>query len=657
MSDNTSDTLVYLHYTDGLWTWSGPFETKDLPKQAGMRWNPGDKRWQTTYGHVAVRLKAYADEAALAALKATEEAVEASQAHDADVDIPAPPGQAYLEYQKAGIAYAATRAATLIGDEMGLGKTIQALGLANLTGAKTILIICPASLRLNWLREAQAWLTGEYAYQVVENGKTDICSDSTVVIVNYDLISKKTIFEALMAREWDLLVVDEAHYIKSQKAKRSVALVGTAGNKFKGKSKTEGLVDRAKRRVMLTGTPILNRPAELYNLLYGLDPERWPSFFGYAKRYCDAFQTRFGWDFSGASHLDELQTRLRASLMVRRLKKDVLSELPEKTRQVISLPHNGAAGLLKAERQAWEAHQEAIEAARLEVDEAHAGGDEPGYKAAVERLRMVSSVAFTEMSKVRHEVALAKVPKVVEHVLDSLEAVGKLVIFGHHKDVIQAIQEALEEAGYASVTVTGDTPMQARQDAVDAFQDDPKVQVFIGNIQAAGVGLTLTAASTVVFAEQTFTPASLTQAEDRCHRIGQQDNVLVQHLVFDDSLDANMARTVVRKQEVIDKALDDEPLVPELEPVKDVRPRSYPRASDEERAAAMRGLAYMQGMSPDGALHRNNVGWSGAHVDIGARLAALVSLTDGQVWLARKILRVYRNTQLPADVVAVLFKD
>lgn len=156
----------------------------------------------------------------------------------------------------------------------------------------------------------------------------------------------------------------------------------------------------------------------------------------------------------------------------------------------------------------------------------------------------------------RHETALAKAPAVVSHLKDAMEGNrDKLIVFVHHKDVIDAMADAMQEVGV--VQVTGDTPMAARQDAVDAFQNDPEVRLFIGNIQAAGVGLTLTASSHVVFAELDWVPGNMTQAEDRAHRIGQKNAVLVQHLVLDGSLDARLARTLIEKQAVLDQALDE----------------------------------------------------------------------------------------------------
>lgn len=583
------------------------------------------------------------------AAESVQEAREASRATDANVDLPCPNGLSYLPFQKAGIAYALGRPAVLIGDEMGLGKSVMSVGIMNATpGLKRALIICPASLRLNWKREIEKWLTHDLTVGVAQ-GKH--WPDADIVVRNYDILKN---FADELDREWDVLVVDECHYLKNPKAKRTKAVLGYWD--AKAKRAIPGI--EAARRVFLTGTPIVNRPIELWPLLKALDPQGlgrgWKS---YVERYCNGHQKKAGrrgpivWDVSGASNLPELQDRLRETLMVRRLKADVLTELPSKRRQVIELPANGAARTLKAEQKAWAATQAELEGLRAAVELAKASDDEADHKAAIKALREGERAAFTEMSKLRHETALAKVPYVVEHLLN---ATDKVVCFAHHKDVIKAIVEALHEADEKVVVVTGDTPMKARQDAVDSFQHDSSVRFFIGNIQAAGVGLTLTAASHVVFAELDWVPGNMSQAEDRCHRIGQTDSVLAQHLVLEGSLDAHIAKVLVEKQEVIDKALDkdttdarNERLVPV--PASATKAASRGRVAKDAEALkpkqieavheALRTVASVC----DGAKHRDGMGFNGLDTRIGKSLAAYTSLTPKQAALGKLIIIKYRR--------------
>ena len=358
-------------------------------------------------------------------------AIEDSVATNSDLQIPVPAGLEYLPYQKAGIAYAAGRKNTLIGDEMGLGKTIQAIGTINLTNPKTVLVVCPASLKLNWESEMEKWLVSERTIDVINGGREQIPLNPDVVIINYDVLTKYA--KPLQSRTWDMVIMDEVHKIKNPKAKRTVVAVSI----------------KAKRKVLLTGTPITNRPIELQPIAGYLDPESFGNFFYFAKKYAGAYKGRFGWDFSGSSNLDELQRRLRQSFMIRRKKDEVLKDLPAKVRQVIVLPSKGYTQELTKE---FDALSDAVEETSFE------------------------EVSFEKMSEVRHEMALAKVNDVVDHLMD-LE--HQVVVMAHHKDVVEGIKEGLEAVGKTVVTLTGDCNQAHRQNSVDTFQAG-KADVFIG---------------------------------------------------------------------------------------------------------------------------------------------------------------------------------
>ena len=233
-----------------------------------------------------------------------EARVEASRATDAAIDIPSPDGLDYLPFQRAGISYALGRDATLFGDEMGLGKTIQAIGVMNaLTEIKRVLVVCPASLRINWKNELNAWLTRPMEIGIAISNDLP---DTDILVINFDILSRHV--DALTSRHYDLLIVDEAHYIKNEKTKRYKAVKAVA--------------DSIKRKMFLTGTPIPNRPKEGFAIFNLLAPSLFPKCFPYALRYCAASKHRFGWDLDGASNLDELQSKLRESFMIRRLKKE-----------------------------------------------------------------------------------------------------------------------------------------------------------------------------------------------------------------------------------------------------------------------------------------------------------------------------------------------
>ena len=465
----------------------------------------------------------------------------ASWAADADITVPKPATcpHDYYPFQKAGIAYALEREGTLIGDEMGLGKTIQGIGFANSVNARRILVVAPATLLMNWRIEIMKWQTLNLPVNVIrpENPLYSVEREGWYVI-NYDIVGRHD--DLLKSVEWDLLICDECHYLKTPNAKRTKLLLG---NK-------DGGALKAKRRLMLTGTPILNRPMELWPIISNLDPKRWNNPKNFKYRYCG------GWDGQGATNLEELNARLRETVMVRRLKRDVLKELPAKRRQMVAIAveDEELAALLEEELEMYERREAEMIEVSAAVQRAEAEGDEELYKECVEKLRMIQNVAFEEMSRIRHETALRKVGYVIEH-CRQIEPGTKVLVFAHHLDVVDALVEGLQDRGV--VSITGRTPNHKRQPIVEAFQNDPAIEFFVGNIKAAGVGLTLTAASHGVFAELDWTPANVTQAEDRMHRIGQTESVLVQHVVLDGSLDAKIAKMLIAKQEIIDAALND----------------------------------------------------------------------------------------------------
>lgn len=581
-----------------------------------------------------------------------EAAAKASRAADTDVAIPVPAGRELLPYQKAGVAYALQRSGTLIADEMGLGKTIQAIGVANAVGAKRILVVCPASLLSNWRNEIQRWQTLNHKVQVIRAG----CAWRAVegwTVINYDIVRR---YERLKAVEWDLVIFDETHYLKNPKTKRTRWLLGGG----RGEEKVEPI--QGARKVLLTGTPITNRPAEIFPLLKYLDGKRWSSFGAFARRYCGGSFNGYGIDAAGASNLDELQERLRSTVMVRRLKADVLTELPAKRRQIVTVDVEGIESIVDREFAVHERNEAALAAASYAAQKAEVDGTPEEYRAAVDALQKIKGIAFAEVAKVRHDTAVAKVPAVVKHLENTS---GKVVVFAHHRDVVHGIVTALASQGV--VSITGDTPNEQRQTIVDRFQTDPVVRFFVGNIQAAGVGLTLTAASHVVFAELDWVPGNVTQAEDRCHRIGQRESVLVQHLVIDGSLDAKMAETIVAKQEMIDKALDVEagpiefavyepattaPAMPAAAIEK--RPAPVVDLTEEQIAAVHEALRCVAGLDTDRAQALNGIGFSKMDTRFGNELAERGRLTPRQAAAGMKLAHKYRR-QYPREIYERIF--
>lgn len=528
---------MILAYRDERFVCFASFDERHIPKGAGFRWDAAAKLWQTQDTEAASRLDQFADDSAWPKLEAyflsRRAAIESSKAEASTDVLPCPPGLSYLPYQRAGIQYALKRSAVLIGDEPGLGKTIQAIGIVNateFTGAPRVLIICPATLRLNWRFEWRKWCMKNIKPVVVTDiwpqalRGMDLFGDGIAAIMSYEGAVKWKI--QIDRLKWNVMVLDEAHSLKNPATKRTKAVYGA----HKGKKETWVQPIQAERKIALTGTPIVNRPAELWPMIKNFVP----SALG-ANR--DRFFNRYVYE---TTNMKELHDIMRATFMVRRLKADVLKELPAKRRQVILIEPTGAGALLATENAM-------IARKRAELAEMQ-------HEGAVEKLRMWRGAAMTEISRIRHETALAKVPAVIDHVFSVLDESPKLILFAHHRDVMDKLEAALPGV----VRLDGQCSPEEKNSAVTRFQTDPKARVFLGSIRAAGMGITLTAASTVVFCELDWSPASMIQAEDRAHRIGQKDSVLVQHLVIDGSIDQRMSKILIEKADMIGQILDGE---------------------------------------------------------------------------------------------------
>lgn len=405
----------------------------------------------------------------------------------------------------------------LLGDEMGLGKTVQALAWTAINPEKgPFLVVCPAFLKLNWRREILQHL-GTKSVVVLSGRKPQETRKARYYLINYEILSHWK--EALPCLGIQTLILDECHYIKSRKAKRTKAVLS--------------LGKKVPNLIAISGTPVVNRPAEIWPVLSMIDERRFSSFWHYAKRYCAAKKGPWGWDFSGASNQEELHRVLSETLMVRRKKADVLKQLPAKVRTIVPMMVP-----LKEYRRAADDLISWLE------------GFDPDAAKAAEKAQ-----ALVRIGHLKRLAARIKINSAIEWIQEFLQETDqKVVVFGIHKEILQTLREAL---GETAVVITGETPMEDRHQIVDQFQTDPKVRVFLGNIQAAGTGLTLTASSTTVFVEIDFVPGNHTQAEDRVHRIGQTaQSVSAYYLVATETIEEDLCELVQRKQEIVNQILD-----------------------------------------------------------------------------------------------------
>ena len=423
-----------------------------------------------------------------------------------------------LSHQKEAIQKLLENKKFILADDMGLGKTTSSIVAALETGAKKILIICPATLKINWKREIENY--SERSIFIAE-GK-QFSTEHDFVIINYDIIknfhdAKKKDESQILGANFDLVVIDEAHYIKNAQAQRTKLI-----NDF---------VKKVDRLWLLTGTPMTSRPIDYYNLLSLIDSPVAKNWMAYVIRYCQGYQFKVGprkvWNVMGASNLEELRDRT-SGLTLRRLKEDVL-DLPDKIITPIYLR-------LKSKE-----YEEVM------------GEYYNWYEKNPEESKSLT-VQFTKLTKVRQIIANEKITQTIELAENILEQDKKVIIFCNFTESLNKI---VEHFGKSAVKVDGSMSKAERQHSVDEFQDNPKVKVFVGNIKAAGVGLTLTSAEAVIMNDLSFLPSDHSQAEDRAYRYGQKNNVLVYYPIFENTIEGIIYDILNAKKQVISTVMGD----------------------------------------------------------------------------------------------------
>lgn len=463
------------------------------------------------------------------------------------------PGSLY-PHQADGVAFLISKKRAILGDDMGLGKTRQAIvALEAAAPEGVILVVCPASLKLNWKREI-LMVDPAARIEVIGHDKSAV-ADPRWVIVNYDLLRKDA--ARLHGIAWSAVILDEAHFIKNASARTTHCL------------KLLGVQDDAKAApigpdfvFLLTGTPMTNRPRDLFNLLRCVGHPSARSFLSFAKRYCDAYRNDFGWVTTGASHLDELNLLMK-EVMLRR-KKDEVLDLPPKIRSWVPVDVFDHPAALNAVEDflVWYQRTDAAQ---------------PNDTQFLARL-----------TKVRVALHKAKHKAVAERIRDVIEAGEKAVVFTSFNDGITKHAKAL---GPAAVTITGSQTAEQRMEAVDRFQTDPNVKVAVCNIIAGGVGITLTAGTHVIFQDLDWVPANHAQAEDRCYRLGQTKRVTVEYFHAAGTLDGYIAQLLEAKMALIGAVeAEDVPTGSILAKLEADLRRLAPALIEEVRLARMGGM-------------------------------------------------------------------
>jgi SWI/SNF-related matrix-associated actin-dependent regulator of chromatin subfamily A-like protein 1 len=535
-----------------IWWSDGRPEATAIAQEAGLACSlPATKKYGfpvyfTDVPYAVLHLREFADDAARAALADLSGQWEASVATDADISIPCPSGRAPRPFQRASIAYGADRKNVLFGDAPGLGKTVQAILLANLKGYTRVLVVCPATVRLHWQKFVREWSTipKVLAYPVLKSSD-GIHPKAHYVITSYE-VARDGLWPVIMGYEWDLLIIDEGHYLKTPDSLRTRALFGGGVKQFAN----GGIASRCGQIAILTGTPLPNRPREAFTITKALDWSTidWQSYASFKSRYnpggtqvtvspSTGKVSRFVWE--GVGRLPELNARLRAHFMVRRLKEEVLKDLPPKEYELTYVETTGAIlRALRAER-------------LLDIDRDELANNSFSFDGG-------------QVATVRRMMGEAMTPGAIEHcrmVLDGMD--DKLVIFAYHQSVIDVLMDGLKH--YGVVKIDGRTPHTKRiggqHSAVETFKHNPDVRVIIIQIiTAPGIDGLQDVANQCVFAEPDWVPGNNEQCIDRLHRMGQEGSVLAQFLVAKDSLAEYILSKAIDKAHITHQVLDATPI-------------------------------------------------------------------------------------------------
>lgn len=502
-----------------------------------------------------------------------------SNAHTSDLHLPDFHVDLY-DYQKAGVAYALQAKRTFLADEMGLGKTVQAIGVVHAADAYPSVVVCPATLKRNWQREFNTAVDGLNV--VIVDGRTPVdLSNADVVVLNYDILQHH--LGALQEISPKAAIFDESHYVKNQKAARTVAALALADT-----------IDSDGYVLALTGTPVTNKTAEfvtqlqLLGQLEAVAPNSRNPVGSFLYRYCDPQFTGYGntKTYNGATNSDELQEKLRSRCYVRRQKRDVLTDLPPKTRQttLLGVKDEDLSEYRSAEKNFAEfiadklvkelrEERKAANLAEADPDDEYGqysiddiidalDGSNDKYKKmgfrnkeefdewSKAKLKAQGQATIAQFATLRKELGKAKIPAAIERIDSFQDSTGrKAVIFAHHKEVVDALAKH-----YNAPKISGSVNLQERQRAVDSFQNDPDTKIIVCNNKAAAEGITLTAASDLFIVEQDWTP--MDQAEARIDRIGQTQPVTIHYLLAADTMDEVVHQTVERKRKVVNAATD-----------------------------------------------------------------------------------------------------
>lgn len=468
--------------------------------------------------------------------------IDASRALDGKGSTRTPPGKELWAYQRATLDYLLRRGGGINGDQPGLGKTPTSIVFCNELEAMRVLVIVPASLRLQWATKIREWSTiPNVKVSVMLNVKDGIHPTAHYQIISYDSARKPAIIRAIAKTKWKVLICDEAHKMKNIEALTTRAIIGNgSGIYHHGEEKMPAITNYCEHELFLTGTPLLNRPSEAFTLLRHVDHEAidfvgWEKFKSlYNKQALLKTANNKRVNLESTALENELQNRLRVNVMARHEKKDVLTQMKPPRYSVVQMLDTGPV-------------QAALDAEGM-------------LGLSIEEIQTTKDFEILgHIAEVRRLMGIAIAPQVVDYALDFLEGSDeKLVIFGWHIEVLDIFENLL--SSYGTVRVDGRKSATARQKAVDDFIENPNIRVFIGNLQSAGTGVDglQLVASRCYLAEPDWVPAQNEQAVSRLDRIGQEHLVNAEIFVAPGSISEKILVKALEKMNVIHRVLDRE---------------------------------------------------------------------------------------------------
>lgn len=525
--------MLTLHFEAGEYFARISLSERPRVLDAGFVFDETKKRWSTKDARRAFRLIEHADEDCAMKLK-SELRIGPMKPVD---QIIYPKHLKPFEHQIKGVEWVTSRFASYLAFEAGTGKTIIACLCMNSRMGRA-LVICPAFLKLNWVKEIETWSVYPFKIQVLNRLEDKVDPTAEIIICPDSIISSEPLRAGLEGLRFSFIFIDEAHKFKTPDAKRTKSIVGYSYRKGNKTYLCTGLHKYAQHVVCFSGTPMPNRTAELYTLISHFAPHvfNYADFHTYALQFCDAYENQFGWDYTGASNLEQLHELLTKDYMLfQDLDScvDLPAKLPDK---IIYL-------------------------------------DQPNKKLVTDHMKMLSQITLSELlqigidesndydensilgavARLRRQTGEAKVDEAIPIIRSMLAEGHEVVVFAHHKSVITKLFVGLET--YKPFVITGETSNKKRHESVEQFQTDKTRKLLIANIQAAGVGITLTKACKVVFVEFSFVPAENEQAKSRLRRIGQTRAVQASFIVWPDSIDHLVINAHLRKQQIIERVI------------------------------------------------------------------------------------------------------